>query len=143
MFEAVQNFDVINENSTNRKMEKLQLVKLVFLAMTLGFTLTVTVLVSEDKSLLSKLACASEPNFPIMSGSRFCGNEGRFNLSLGLYATSCRRKEDFLLILNQIGYENKIKTEISLNSEQWALLKLEVNKRDATFLKSKKMENVN
>ena len=52
MFEAVQDLDI---NKNNVVSKKLQFVKLLVMAITLGFTLTVTVLVSEDQSVLSKL----------------------------------------------------------------------------------------
>ena len=75
MFEAVQDLDVNNKNLASNRVQKLQLVKLLFIALTLGFSLTVTILVSEDKSILSKFTCSYEPDFPIISGSRFCEND--------------------------------------------------------------------
>ena len=92
MFEAVQTFDVNNENLTKNG-DKLRIVKLGFLALTLGFTMTVTVLVSEDQSILSKLKYSYEPaEFPITLGSTFCENKVQFKLRSELYATPCRRK---------------------------------------------------
>ena len=66
MLEVVQDFDLKDENLSWRRVQKLQLVKLLFIALTFGFSLAVTILVSEDKSFLSKLACSSyKPDFPL------------------------------------------------------------------------------
>ena len=139
MFEAVQNFDVNDENLGSGKMLKLQVVKLVFIALTLGFTLTVTILVSEDKTLLSKLACSYEPDFPIMSGSRFCENDIRFNLSRGIYAIPCAVDGDYLLMLR----DEKTTTELSLSSKQWTLLEVKVNEWKKNFIRKTKTKQNN
>ena len=132
MFEAVQDLDVNDENLASNRVQKLQLVKL-FIALTLRFSLTVTILVSEDKSILSKLSCSYEPDFPIISGSRFCENDARFNLTSGIYVTPCTVDDDYLLILQRIGQGKKTKKELSLSSEQWTLLEIRVNKWKRTM----------
>ena len=130
MFEAVQDLD---ENLASKRVQKLQLVKLLFIALTFGFSLTVTILVSEDKSILSKLTCSYEPDFPIISGSRFCENDARFNLTSGIYVTPCTVDDDYLLILQRIGQGKKTTTELSLSSEQWTLLEIRVNEWKRTM----------
>ena len=55
MLEAVQDFDLNDENLSSRKVQKLQLVKLLLIALTFRFSLTVTILVSEDKSFFVKI----------------------------------------------------------------------------------------
>ena len=130
MFQAVQDLEI---NTSNMASKKLQFVKLIFIAITLGFTLTVTVLVSEDKNLLSKLNYALKCDFPITSESRLCQNDDRFNLSLGLYAKYCTANSNSFLILQRIESGGKTKSEISLNSHQWKLLKLNVKELDTDF----------
>ena len=134
MLEAVQDFDLNDENLSSRKVQKLQLVKLLLIALTFGFSLTVTILVSEDKSFLSKLACSSyQPVFPVMSGSRFCENDAQFNLTSGLVAVACAANDASFLILRQTEYGEKTIIELSLTSKQWALLKVKVNEWNASF----------
>ena len=130
MFEAVQDLEINNNNVVSKK---LQFVKLLVMAIILGFTLTVTVLVSEDQSVLSKLACTYKPDFPITSESRLCENDVRFNLSSGLYVTPCMVNSVSYLILQQIENGGKTTSEVSLNSEQWNLLKLEVSQWEKSF----------
>ena len=134
MLEAVQDFDLNDENLSSRKVQKLQLVKLLLIALTFGFSLTVTILVSEDKSFLSKLACSSYQSvFPVMSGSRFCENDAQFNLTPGLVAVACAANDASFLILRQTEYGEKTIIELSLTSKQWALLKVKVNEWNASF----------
>ena len=124
MFQAVQDLELNTGNPTSKKLE---FVKLFCICITLGFTLTLTVLISEDKDILSKLRCAMQSDFPIMSESKRCQNYDRFNLSSGLYATHCKANFDSYLIIQQTKTGGKVKSEVSLNSEQWNILKLKVD----------------
>ena len=67
MFEAVQDFDLNDKNFSSRRVQKLQMVKLLFIALTFGFSLTVIILVSEDKSFFVKIGLFFLP-------TRFSGN---------------------------------------------------------------------
>ena len=71
--------------------------------------------------------------FPITSESRLCQNDDRFNLSLGLHAKYCTDNSNSYLILQRIESGGKTKSEISLNSHQWKLLKLNVKELDTDF----------
>lgn len=115
MFEAVQ--DLRNKNVASKK---LQFVKLIFIAITLGFTLTVTFLVSDEKNTLSMLENSLKAGLSVMSRSRICQNDVRYNLSSGLYIFPCKINSTTYLALEHSD------TMLFLNREQWKNFKLKI-----------------
>ena len=119
MFETMQDLDINNNNAVYNK---LRFVKLVFITLTLGFSLTLTV-VSNEGNVLSKLGCNFEPELTVISETRLCKNDVRFNLSSGLYATPCKVSSVSHLIFQRFTNDTKTSTVVSLNSFQWEILK--------------------
>ena len=114
----MQDLDINNNNAVYNK---LRFVKLVFITLTLGFSLTV--LVSNEGNVLSKLGCNFEPELPVISETRPCKNDVRFNLSSGLYATPCKVTSVSHLIFQRFRNDTKTSIVVSLNSLQWEILK--------------------
>lgn len=120
MLETMQDLDVNNNNAAHNKM---RFVKLVFITLTLGFSLTLTILVSNEGNALTKLGCKFKPELPVISETRLCKNDVRFNLSSGLYVTPCKVNSVSHLVFQRFRNVTKTSTVLSLNSLQWEILK--------------------
>ena len=128
MFETMQDLDVNNNNNTAHN--KLRFVKLVFITLTLGFSLTLTVLVSKEGNALTKLGCQLKPELPVIAETRLCKNDVRFNLSSGLYATPCKVNSISQLVFQRLKNDTKTWSVLSLNSLQWEILKQKSSELD-------------
>ena len=110
---------------------KLQLVKLIFIMITLIFTLTVTFMVSEDKSALSKMDSVLEMGITAMSRERKrCLYGSRLNLTSNVFAILCELNSTVFIDIRHFGNEMISDSGILLNLKQWQVLKSKIDSID-------------
>lgn len=115
--------------------KKLQFVKLVVLSITLGFTLTLTVILTEEKKDLSNLDAIFNLKRPVLSASTQCISVERFNISSSILASTCKINSLTYIDIRRFIDDKASAIGILLNKTEWRLLRQSSEDIDAFFEK--------
>ena len=126
MLQTMQTLEMetFENNGASPSKQKLQLVKLVIIVITLGFTLTLTVLVSDEKRMLLSLNKSFSRNDPILLESKQCKIKERFSLTSDVYAIECKIRSLSYVELRRFKNEKQTAEGKLINLKQWQHLKM-------------------